>query len=230
MSFYPRALSFFPHFRHSGLLLSPMSVSVFFLPTIYGFSSFYRHRLTFYDWYPPSLLWLILWLIWRLGLSACWSHRGTRARVLGLPPPFRPLVLVLGFLSAPRTLNGVAMVDRPHYHPHAPLLLTANLVFFCCKSVDNATRNPETWIISDDFSQTGTFPRLRPDLKIFKSYTEVVFSHFVRYQRHWNRGVVSAITFSTSYIFLQNGSAESYETNAQSFQLLTFDIVRIIGV
>ena len=30
MSFYPRALSFFPHFRHSGLLLSPMSVSVFF--------------------------------------------------------------------------------------------------------------------------------------------------------------------------------------------------------
>ena len=22
------------------------------------------------------------------------------------------------------------MVDRPHYHPHAPLLLTANLVFF----------------------------------------------------------------------------------------------------
>ena len=39
-------------------------------------------------------------------------------------------VLVLGFLSAPRTLNGVAMVDRPHYHPHAPLLLTANLVFF----------------------------------------------------------------------------------------------------
>ena len=107
-----------------------MSVSVFFLPTIYGFSSFYRHRLTFYDWYPPSLLWLILWLIWRLGLSACWSHRGTRARVLGLPPPFRPLVLVLGFLSTPRTLNGVAMVDRPHYHPHAPLLLTANLVFF----------------------------------------------------------------------------------------------------
>ena len=99
MSFYPRALSFFPHFRHSGLLLSPMSVSVFFLPTIYGFSSFYRHRLTFYDWYPPSLLWLILWLIWRLGLSACWNHRGTRARVLGLPPPFRPLVLVLGFLS-----------------------------------------------------------------------------------------------------------------------------------
>ena len=65
-----------------------------------------------------------------LGLSACWSHRGTRARVLGLPPPFRPLVLVLGFLSTPRTLNGVAMVDRPHYHPHAPLLLTANLVFF----------------------------------------------------------------------------------------------------
>ena len=120
--------TFFPHFRHSGLLLSPMSVSVFFLPTIYGFSSFYRHRLTFYDWYPPSLLWLILWLIWRrLGLSACWSHRGTRARVLGLPSPFRPLVLVLGFLSAPRTLNGVAMVDRPHYHPHAPLLLTANL-------------------------------------------------------------------------------------------------------
>ena len=107
-----------------------MSVSVFFLPTIYGFSSFYRHRLTFYDWYPPSLLWLILWLIWRLGLSACWSHRGTRAWVLGLPPPFRPSVLVLGFLSAPRTLNGVAMVDRPHYHPHAPLLLTANLVFF----------------------------------------------------------------------------------------------------
>ena len=102
----------------------------FFLPTIYGFSSFYRHRLTFYDWYPPSLLWLILWLIWRLGLSACWNHRGTRARVLGLPPPFRPLVLVLGFLSAPRTLNGVAMVDRPHYHPHAPLLLTAHLVFF----------------------------------------------------------------------------------------------------
>ena len=48
MSFYPRALSFFPHFRHSGLLLSPMSVSVFFLPTIYGFSSFYRHRLTFW--------------------------------------------------------------------------------------------------------------------------------------------------------------------------------------
>ena len=88
-----------------------------------------RHQLTFYDWHPSSLLWLILWLIWRLGLSACWSHRGTRARVLGLPPPFRPLVLVLGFLSAPRTLNGVAMVDRPHYHPHAPLLLTANLVF-----------------------------------------------------------------------------------------------------
>ena len=40
------------------------------------------------------------------------------------------MVLVLGFLSAPRTLNGVAMVDRPHYHPHAPLLLTANLVCF----------------------------------------------------------------------------------------------------
>ena len=130
MSFYPRALSFFPHFRHSGFLLSPMSVSVFFLPTIYGFSSFYRHRLTFYDWYPPSLLWLILWLIWRLGLSACWSHRGTRAQVLRSPPPFRPSVLVLGFLSTPRTLNGVAMVDRPHYHPPAPLLLTANLVFF----------------------------------------------------------------------------------------------------
>ena len=109
---------------------SDVGFCIFFLPTIYGFSSFYRHRLTFYDWYPPSLLWLILWLIWRLGLSACWSHRGTRARVLGLPPPFRPLVLVLGFLSAPRTLNGVAMVDRPHYHPHAPLLLTANLVFF----------------------------------------------------------------------------------------------------
>ena len=108
-----------------------MSVSVFFLPMIYGFSSFYRHRPTFYGWYPSSLLWLILWLIWRLGLSACWSHRGTRARVLELPSPFRPLVLVLGFLSAPRTLNGVAMVDRPHYHPHAPLLLTANLVFVC---------------------------------------------------------------------------------------------------
>ena len=118
ISFYPRALSFFPHLRHSGLLLSPMSVSVFFFTDDLWVFQFLSTSTHLYDWYPPSLLWLILWLIWRLGLSACWSHRGTRARVLGLPPPFRPLALVLGFLSAPRTLNGVAMVDRPHYHPH----------------------------------------------------------------------------------------------------------------
>ena len=37
----------------------------------------------------------------------------------------------LGFLLTPRTSNGVAMVDRPHYRPTTPILLTANLVFFC---------------------------------------------------------------------------------------------------
>ena len=40
MSFYPRALSFFPHFRHSDLLLSPMSVSVFFYRRFMGFPVF----------------------------------------------------------------------------------------------------------------------------------------------------------------------------------------------
>ena len=29
-----------------------------------------------------------------------------------------------------RTSNSVAIVDRPHYHLPAPLLLTADLVFF----------------------------------------------------------------------------------------------------
>ena len=92
---------------------------------------------------------------------------------------------------------------------------------------NDAVFHIKTWTarLDDDHYNLGT----GGNSILFGSST-AVFSHFVRYQRHWNRGVVSAITFSTSYIFLQNGSAESYETNAQSFQLLTFDIVRIIGV
>ena len=64
--------------------------------------------------------------------SFCLLEPSGRARVgSGVTPSVSALgILVLGFLSAPRTLNGVAMADRPHYHPHAPLLLTANLVFF----------------------------------------------------------------------------------------------------
>ena len=61
-------------------------------------SAHLARRKTFYDWYPPSLLWLILWLIWRLGLSAYWSHRGTRARGFwGYHLRFGPWYWFLGF-------------------------------------------------------------------------------------------------------------------------------------
>ena len=104
---------------------------------------FFYRRFTgfpvFIDIDPPSMAGILL-LYYGLfyGSSGGWVSLpagaiGARARGFwGYHLRFGPRYwfLVLGFLSAPRTLNGVAMVDRPHYHPHAPLLLTANLVFF----------------------------------------------------------------------------------------------------
>ena len=83
----------------------------------------------------------------------------------------------------------------------------------CAPGSNDTVFHIKTWTatLDDDHYDLGT-----GDNSILLGSSTAVFSHFVRYQRHWNRGVVTAITFSTSYTLLQNGSAESFEMKAQS--------------
>ena len=125
--------TFFPHFRHSVYTRAFSFLRCRFLYFftddlwVFQFLSTSTHLLrlvSFFSTMAYSMAHLAAGSLCLLEPSG-YARAGS-----GVTTSVSALVLVLGFLSAPRTLNGVAMVDRPHYHPHAPFLLTANLVFF----------------------------------------------------------------------------------------------------